>query len=83
VESAVYLTWAIPFTGALLTAAFAPGQWSSLTCRAAAMSRRVMTVGVRVEAMPRDLTAPARPDDPVEVLLARRQGTVRIGHERL
>ena len=37
VESVTYLAWAVPFTGALLTAAFAPRQWSSFVQRLAAL----------------------------------------------
>jgi hypothetical protein len=45
VESLAYLLCAIPLTGALLTAAFAPRQWASLTNRlAAARAARVRGV---------------------------------------
>jgi Glycosyltransferase family 87 len=37
VEAVVYLLWAVPFTTALLTAAFAPRQWVLFTRRVAAM----------------------------------------------
>jgi hypothetical protein len=45
VESVAHLAWAAPFTAALLTAAFAPRQWSFFTQRVAAMrSARVRGV---------------------------------------
>jgi len=37
VESVAYLVWAVPFAGAVLTAAFAPREWASFMQRLAAM----------------------------------------------
>lgn len=44
VEALAYLLWAVPFTAALLVAAFAPRQWASITRRLDAAPARVQPV---------------------------------------
>jgi hypothetical protein len=44
VEALAYLLWAVPFTAALVVAAFAPRQWASITRRLDAAPARVQPV---------------------------------------
>jgi len=66
VQSAVYLSWSLPFLAALMTAAFAPRTWAAFVARLPRRRAR------SAELAPGHVTAGLRADDPDEVLLAYR-----------